>query len=56
MCAPYLIEALDEIDCKHVTIAFGGELDPMLVRGTDDQTEWSVVDARRVEVIMPMRI
>jgi DNA polymerase III subunit beta len=54
--AGYLLDALDEIDCKHITITFGGELDPVLVRGTDDQTEWSVADARRVEVIMPMRI
>jgi len=64
--ARYLLEALEQIECEHVTLAFGapsehgatkGEmLGPIVVRGTDDAVNYSVTTSRMVEVIMPMRI
>lgn len=64
--AGYLLEAITEIDCKHVTLSFGapdtdgnhkGEtLAPIMVRGTHDQVEYAVANARQIEVVMPMRI
>jgi DNA polymerase III subunit beta len=54
--AAYLLDALDEIDCTHVTIGFGDELAPMLVRSTHDAVERSVMNASYLCVVMPMRI
>lgn len=60
--ARYLVEALGEIDCEHVTLAFpsadkdGFYLGPILVRGTEDAVSNPVCSARHLNVTMPMRI
>jgi DNA polymerase-3 subunit beta len=52
----YLIELLTECDGERVTLAFGGELDPIVVRSTDHAVAYTVHDSPMVGVIMPMRI
>jgi DNA polymerase III sliding clamp (beta) subunit (PCNA family) len=53
----YLIDAIKGLASDRVTLAFGKEsLDPMVVRSTDDATEYSVAESKCVAVIMPMRI
>jgi DNA polymerase-3 subunit beta len=54
--ASYLLDALAQIDDKHVTIAFGSELDPMLVRSTEHACSNPPGNAPTLFVIMPMRI
>lgn len=55
--AEYLLQAIDEIDDKHVTIEAGAELDPVLVRGTEDACNTvGVMASRYLNVTMPMRI
>lgn len=54
--ASYLLDALAQIDDKHVTIAFGGELDPMLVRSTEHACSHPPGQGPALFVIMPMRI
>jgi len=66
ICASYLLDAIEQIDCPHVTLTFGepeekgdhkGEyLSPVIVRGTHDQVEYSVTGSHQIEVIMPMRV
>jgi DNA polymerase-3 subunit beta len=53
--ATYMLEAIEEIDCKDVTIGFNAELDPILVRSTHDAVEHSVPRAPYLCVVMPMR-
>ncbi len=53
----YLLEVLGEIsDAKKVTLAFASELDPILVRSTEDAVMRPIGESRLVGVIMPMRI
>lgn len=52
----YLIDALGEIDDAYVTLAFGKELDPIVIRGTEHATGYSVQAAPHLNVTMPMRI
>jgi len=52
----YLLELLEEIPDSKVTIAFAGELDPILVRSTEDAVMRPISAARLVGVVMPMRI
>lgn len=54
--AGYLIESLAEITDKMVTIAYGSELDPVLVRGTEDACSYAPQSAPFLAVVMPMRI
>ena len=54
--ARYLREALATIEDARVTLSFGGELDPMIVRGTEDAAMRHVHAASQLVVIMPMRI
>jgi len=54
--ARYMLETLGEIDCKHVTLAFNAELDPILVRSTEHAVSYSRNDSPHLAVIMPMRI
>lgn len=60
----YLIDAITEIDCDHVTFAFDGAegkkhdpaLSPALVCSTHEACERSVPKAQYLNVVMPMRI
>lgn len=52
----YLIELLNACDGERVTLAFGGELDPMVVRSTDHAVAYTVHESPFVGVVMPMRI
>lgn len=52
----YLIEALNECDGERVTLALGGELDPVLVRAMDHAVSCTVEESPYLAVIMPMRI
>jgi DNA polymerase-3 subunit beta len=52
----YLLELLEEIPDGKVTLAFAGELDPILVRSTDDAVMRPISAARLLGVVMPMRI
>lgn len=52
----YMLELLAEIDADSVTIAFKAELDPIVVRSTDDAAMRPLREASIVGVIMPMRI
>lgn len=54
--AAYLLDALDSIDCKNVTIGLCAELDPMVVRSTHDAVEYSLDRAPYLAAVMPMRI
>jgi DNA polymerase-3 subunit beta len=56
MAPGYLLDALDVIDDRFVTLAMGGELDPVLVRGCEDACSNTVTGSPLVVVIMPMRI
>lgn len=52
----YLIELLESLDGEYVTIALGGELDPVVVRSTDDATQRALRSASCLGVVMPMRM
>jgi DNA polymerase-3 subunit beta len=52
----YLLDVLGEIDDAWISIAFGDELDPILVRGCDDAISYSVAGSKFLGVVMPMRI
>lgn len=52
----YLLDVLAEIGDRFVTLEMGDELDPILVRATDDACTYSVNESRFLSVIMPMRI
>jgi DNA polymerase-3 subunit beta len=53
----YMLELLAEIDAPSITMSFGAnELDPAIVRSTDDAAMKPVNDASILGVIMPMRI
>jgi len=53
----YMLELLSEIDAESITMSFGtNELDPAIVRSTDDAAMRPVNDAALLGVIMPMRI
>lgn len=52
----YLLDAIDGMDDRYVTIDMGGELDPVLVRTTTEAVERSVATSTHVVVVMPMRI
>lgn len=52
----YLMELLDACDGDRVTLAIGGELDPIVARATDHATSYDVHDSPLVGVVMPMRI
>jgi DNA polymerase-3 subunit beta len=52
----YLLDAVEEIDDERVTIAFGAELDPILVRGTGQATSKAIMESSYLAVVMPMRI
>lgn len=53
----YLADALQALEGDRVTIALGkNELDPILVRSTEDATTRMVRASSRLAVIMPMRI
>ncbi len=52
----YMIEALEGIEDEHVTLAFGDELDPVLVRGTEHACSYAPQVAPFLCVVMPMRI
>ena len=52
----YLLEALEAIECDHVTMAVDDELDPILVRGTECAVSYPVLASPLLAVIMPMRI
>jgi DNA polymerase-3 subunit beta len=54
--APYMLDALDGIDCKHVTIGLVDVLDPILVRSTHDAVQYSIDRAPYAAIVMPMRI
>lgn len=55
--APYLLQAVEQIDDKYVTIEVANELDPVLVRGTEDAcSTGGVMASRYLNVTMPMRI
>jgi len=56
MNASYLIEALQAIGDRLVTLAFGDELSPVLIRSTDHAVSYSVAGAPFLVVVMPMRI
>jgi DNA polymerase-3 subunit beta len=52
----YLLELLGELPEGKVTLAFAGELDPIMVRSTDDAAMRPIGGARLLGVIMPMRV
>jgi len=52
----YLIEILSEIEGESVTLTFGAELDPVIIRATDDFVSRSVRESRYLGVVMPMRV
>jgi DNA polymerase III subunit beta len=52
----YLLQLLEQIDGDSITMSFKDELDPMLVRATDDAVMLPVMEAGFLGVIMPMRI
>lgn len=54
--AKYLIELVEEIADECVTLAYGAELDPILVRGTEHACSYSPQAAPYLGVVMPMRI
>lgn len=52
----YLLELLGEMSDVSITMAFKDELDPCLIRSTDDAAMRPISQARFLGVIMPMRI
>ncbi len=52
----YLADTLEAIADERVTLAFGKELDPIVVRSVTDATTRALADSSNVAVIMPMRI
>lgn len=52
----YLVEALKVIDDDSITFSVKGELEPMLVRGSEDMGTRSIEESALLIVIMPMRI
>lgn len=52
----YLIETIAELDGERVTISLRDELDPALIRGTDDVITNSLDESPYLGVVMPMRI
>lgn len=52
----YLIEILSRFDGERVTLAVGDELDPAIVRDTDDVVTNSLDESPYLGVVMPMRI
>lgn len=57
----YLLDAIASLALTpgkgdRMTISFGGELDPMVVRSTDCAVNWPVMESRLLVVIMPMRV
>jgi DNA polymerase-3 subunit beta len=54
--ARYLIELLEHFDGERVTMAVGNELDPIIMRDTDDVVTNSLDESPYLGVVMPMRI
>lgn len=54
--ATYLLDALKLFESATVTLAIGAELDPGLIRSTDDQVTNSLSDSPLLVVVMPMRL
>jgi DNA polymerase-3 subunit beta len=52
----YLLQLLAEIAGDSVTLSFKGELDPIMVRSTDDAAMRPLGEASLLGVIMPMRL
>jgi len=52
----YVIDALAHLDGERVTIALGNELDPGLIRDTDDVVTNALDESPYLVVVMPMRI
>lgn len=52
----YMIDLVSQIDCERVTLAFGADLDPIVVRSTEHAVSYTVQGAPYLGVIMPMRI
>ncbi len=52
----FLLDAIDGMSDRCVTLAMGGELDPIVVRETEDAVSYTVPMSKHVVVVMPMRI